>query len=286
MAKFSFKVVFAAATLIFFATLGLTPQPSRLVLAEEPAGDPSPAQTWISKIEGRTNGWIALRGTLTMTFFSGDGATAQCDGRIIYDRFRERLLLECFNGKKEMLFALGAFDRNFELYLGASKTVFRGDILSLENSPEIESQLAPLELYRALKLGAIPAEDAEIEAQDQKTITLRVRARDGNPPYFSRILTAESNGEVPLETYFSPRGVPLAEIRRKDYRKITAGEKMTGRPVYLPFAIDLSTGHDTSAETKKTGILFREISLISSPDEKDWRLSLPGDTKTVDLSAA
>jgi hypothetical protein len=271
--------------MVLFLLLGILLTVPKTFGGDSPP-DPATVKTWISKIEGRTNGWIALRGILTMTFFSENGKAAQCEGRMLYDRFRERLLLECFNDKNELLFSLRTLDRNFELYLGASKTVFLGDIFSLEHSPDIESRLAPLELYRALKLAAIPAENTEIESQDQKTVTLRIRAQDGNRTYCSRILTAEPNGEVPLETYFSPRNVPLAEIRRKDYREITAGEKITGNPVYLPYAIDLASRKDAAAETKKTAIFFRELSLVSSPDEKDWRLSLPGDTKTVDLASS
>jgi hypothetical protein len=244
---------------------------STIACADDAPSIPTAAEKWIQKIEERSGGWIAFRADLEMMFTAGDEQpAATCHGEMFYDRFRERLRLDCKDDRGEMLFTFKAFDQNFELSLKDTGTVYRGDIFEPEISAEIENHLAPLELYRAVKLSAIPEKNTEIESEDPQSVTLRVVSEKDNVRYTSRRITSLPNGDVPLEIWFSSKSVPLATISRHEYRRVEDKARIQDAPVHLPYQIQLVTQKDLDAPKNETLIVFKRITLLDRINENTW----------------
>jgi len=268
--------------MLLFSVLGLL-MPAAAPADEAP--DPSAEiKELISKMEARTNGWIAFRSPIAMEFTSG-AQTGACRGEALYDRFRDRLKITCSDDRGKLLFAFRSTDQNFELYLKRASSVYRGNIFALEHSPDIESHLSPLALYRSLKFCAVPAEQAEIEAQSAHGTALQVWSDPGDARYVLRRITADPDGNVPEETWYHPDGVLAAHILRSDYRPLKDSDRLSDAPVYLPHRIELRTRKDGFAPEKITLLTFQSIDLLPGVDEKDWQSLWPDSTRIVELQS-
>ena len=105
----------------------------------------------VKQIEARRASWIAFKAKVMLHFYQEEEEKASCFGRLLYDRLEEKVVLSCVDNRNKLLFTFKTSDRDFELYLPAMKNVYEGNIFSLSDSPEINSHLKPLDLYRALK---------------------------------------------------------------------------------------------------------------------------------------
>ncbi len=106
-------------------------------------------------LHNRRGNWIALNGDLSLEFLTPQGKKVTCRAELVYQRLDEKILLKGFNEKNEPLFIFKTSDRNFELYLPLISEFYHGSIFDLEDSPEIQSHLKALDLYRALKPGGV-----------------------------------------------------------------------------------------------------------------------------------
>ena len=241
---------------------------------------PSLAQL-IDRIQARQGYWIGFEGELKLEFVTAQNQTASCRGELKYHRFAEKVMLRCFDEHRQLLFAFKTDDRMFEMYLPSSKTLYRGDALDLEDDPEIESHLKPLQLYRALKTAAIPMEQSVIEAWGEHTVTLKIYGKNHNQSYLLRRLLSTMQGDVQQETYYNFKEQAVLTILRSNYRAVKERRMDHTPSMIFPFQIRM----ETKATGSKTSLRFQKIKPRSFFSNQEWLLEVPSDTKFSEVAA-
>lgn len=255
--------------------------------AETPAKPPVLLSEIIRKIESRRGGWIALKANLSLHFLTSDHRTASCRGELVYQRLEEKILLKGFNAKNDLLFVFKTADRQFELYLPARKTIYRGNIFELEDSPEIESHLKPLDLYRALKPMAIPFEGTSIENRSGGTVSLTVKGERSGRPYPARRVVATEEGETQVETYYSFEEKPVLTIRRAEFKRVRSYEGKGGDKVFFPRRIKIENlgirEPGPEQGRNETVLLFEETHFLDSVPDGEWYFPVEKGTRLSSL---
>ncbi len=242
---------------------------------------PSP-NTIVRSIHERRGNWIALKAGLNLEFITPQGRKIICRGELAYQRLDEKILLRGFNEKNELLFAFKTLDRNFQLYLPLIGEDAHGSIFDLEDSPDIQSQLRALDLYRALKPGAIPVE--RMNAVWQKNGNILIKIKKGKTgDLLSREILASPKGDVLKEVFYSAAGTPSAEIFRSEFREIKS--KIVPKS-FFPHRIEITAYPlaPKSGAPKKTVLLFTRLELLSEIPASDFKFSIPENTKRLKLS--
>lgn len=234
-------------------------------------------------IHNRRGNWIALKADLRLEFLTPQGKKITCRGKLVYHRLDEKIRLKGFNDKQELLFAFKTFDRNFELYLPLLAEDYQGSIFDLEDSPEIQSHLKALDLYRALKPGVIPVERMSATLEKDGGVLIKI-TKGKSGPALSRELTASRKGDVSREVFYSTDGTPATEIRRSDFKEIK--NKQSPAAVF-PFRIEIEVYSKSApaAGTKKTILIFDRLELLSEIQDSEFALSVPEKTRRVNLES-
>lgn len=265
-ASFSFLLIIFLTPALSFAQIN-SPASSALPTVGKIAG----------QIESRRSAWIVLKAKLMVHFYQEGRQRASCLGQFLYDRIEEKAALSCVDHQNKLLFVFKTLDRQFELYLPAARAVYEGNIFVLSDSPDIESHLKPLDLYRALKPLAIPLDEAAVESQDKDYTGLKVYAKRHDKPYLARRLLATSEGDVPFEIYYSENEEPATIIRRSDYRKIPLPDEGSKEKVVFPRQIEI----ESAARKNKTLLLFKKIEFPSRFLNETWGNAYPKDVKRI-----
>ncbi|MBI3307575.1 MAG: hypothetical protein HYZ84_07215 [Candidatus Omnitrophica bacterium] len=227
------------------------------------------------QIENRRISWVALKARVVLHFYQEDREKASCFGRLLYERLQEKVVLSCVGRQNKLLFVFKTLDRSFELYLPALKTVYEGNIFALSDSPEIDSHLKPLDLYRALKPMTFAAAESEIEKQDETHTAVKIYSERHNKRYLARKILATREGDVPVEIYYSENEEPETLIQRSDYQEILLpGQRSKGKVVF-PRQIQI----DSSAKRNKTVLLFKKIEFPARFVDENWGISYPEDVQ-------
>ncbi len=238
----------------------------------------------LQQTENRLSGWVTYKAAIQFEFFVADKKMADCQGEVLYRRMDEKLLLQCFDEKKERVFVFKTADMQFQLYLDRAKTLFQGNIFDLEYAPNIDSQLKPLHLYHALKFAYIPRERTEIDTSDQKTKTFRVLAKTPEHTYVSRMFTIDSQGDVPLETYFDLRGNRVVEISRSNFKFSGDVGYLRHEKIFFPEVVTLVDQSAVDKAERKTILHFSNIETEPTLQSTDWISPIPKDAKTVQIA--
>ena len=242
------------------------------------------AEEILHKIETRRGTWTDLKAAVSMEFITPQKKTAACRADLAYARLEEKILLKGFNAQNKLLFVFKTSDRNFELYLPSSKTLYRGSIFDLEDSPEIHSHLKALDLYRALKPLAVSAGKAAVTKNPGDTAggeLLKVESSRKGKIFLARELTVTKDGEVSKEAYYTPEGKPGTLIERSDFKTIGDSQK---DPAFFPSKITLASPSQASGgDLNQTTLVFDKISFNASLSDADFDFSLPQDTRIVEL---
>ena len=270
-------VLYVFSAILIFLTCGLP-----TILAQSVVAPPHSLPEIIRKIENRRGGWIAMKAELSLHFLTSDHNTASCRAELVYQRLEEKILLKGFNAKNDLLFIFKTADRRFELFLPDRKTIYRGNIFELEDSPEIESHLKPLDLYRALKPMAIPLKNASVENWDGETVLLKINGERDGRPYLARRLVATEEGETQVETYYSFEEKPVLTIRRAEFKRV--------RSYFFPHRIkieDLGV-QEPGLERKpnETVFLFEKIDFMASVPDGEWYFPVEKGTEVSALPSA
>ncbi len=232
----------------------------------------------VQQIELRRGAWIAYEADLTVHFFTEDNKSASCNGELLYHRLDEKILLSCSDINGVLLFVFKTDDRLFNLYIPSQRTAFEGNIFDLEELPDIESHLNPLDLYRALKPMALPAPDVQVESWDEKNVNLKVYGRKNQQPYLARRLATNIEGDVLWETYYNFDEKPQVVIRRSDYKdthETDLGEKET---IIYPHEVSI----ESKGRSRKTVMIFDRMMFRSLIEDASWNFSIPADTEMLD----
>jgi len=214
------------------------------------------------QIEARRGIWMGLTANLTLQF-NEKGHSASCQGRLTYDRIKEKVTLDCYNLKKELLFSYQTLDQNFEVYLSSQNKVIRGDIFELQYDPDTHIQLRPLDLYRALKPILIEGTQTRVTDWSEDSLRLNViKNKDPGPGnYISRSLLVTKKGDVIEETFYTPKEEPSIKITRRDFSEHKM--KDLNRKVPYPKITEILS----LEEDRKTTLIIREIKLYLHPQE-------------------
>ena len=233
-------------------------------------------------IHERRGNWIALKAGLNLEFFTPQGKKIICRGELAYQRLDEKILLKGFNEKNELLFAFKTLDRNFELYLPLISEDIHGSIFDLEDSPEIQSHLRGLDLYRALKPGAIPVERMKTAWKKEGAVLIKIK-KGKTGDLLSRELVVSPKGDVLQEVFYSAAGTPSTEILRGGFKEIKS--KMISKS-FFPRRIEITAYPLTlqSGSSKKTALVFSWIELLSEIPDSDFVISIPDNTRRIDLA--
>jgi len=239
-----------------------------------------PLDLIINKIDQRWSRWTALKADLTLNFEAEQKDSASCRGELTYNRLDEKLLLHCFSNDDKLLFGFKSDDTEFELYLPTRDIIFTGNIFDLENSPDIESHLKPLDLYRALKPLAVPQKFSSIEGWNKKTVALKVFGRNHFEHYLSRRLVTSQKGDVFKETYYSFDEKPTVTIYRSNFQKYRIADSQYKKKVVYPQRIYI----ESESIDKRVDLIFDHIQFYSFLEKQDWSLTAPPTTPLINLS--
>ena len=236
----------------------------------------------IKKIELRRGIWTGLQAGITIRFTTASGQEASCQGALVYQRLDEKILLQCYSTKNHRLFALKTTDREFELYLPSHRTVYKGSIFTLEDSPEIESHLRAWDLYRAFKPMVVPSENVSA-APLEDNLTLLTISRGGEPPAISREIKVSPEGDILSETYYAANGKPSVEIQRSEFQ--TIGAETAGVPTVYPRQIRIISHKWVALEESITETIFtfQQADFLAEIREDSFKMSLPKSTKVMVL---
>ncbi len=239
----------------------------------------------IDKVHERQAGWTFLRADLTLRFESPEGGGASCEGKLLYERLEEKILLECRDPEGRLQFIFKTADRNFEVYLPKSEEVYRGTIFDLKDSPKIESYLEPLDLYRALKLGTIPLEGAKVARWSETKATIEIDRQGEEGGGLARKLEVDETGLVGLETFYNREELPETLIRRSAFREVQQVGVGRERVIMFPFSIEIENPPaPNETHPQKTILIFHQINFPALLNEKEWASAWPATAKIVDLT--
>ncbi len=237
------------------------------------------ADTMLRKIEAQRFRWMGVKAEATLTFTTPQGKSASCSGRMTYYRLEEKMLLECFNGSGQTLFIFSTEDDEFELYLAADKTLYRGSIFDLDDSEQFSSHIKPFDLYRALKPMPVLPGQAHVASETPSSTVLNVWGLAQGKPYVKRVFTVTDRGDVPAETYLGEDGEKRLLINREDYREIGSVPHKKKEKVYFPEHIRI----ENVREKTKTDIAFSSLKPLWNTSGPGWVLQLPEGTRVWDL---
>jgi hypothetical protein len=236
-------------------------------------------ETLLNQIEYRHYRWVALRADVVLFFVSpGNVNQGMCGGELLYHRLDERMLLTCYDAEKNLVFAFRTLDRRFDLYIPSQNTLYHGSIFDLEDSPEVESHLKLIDLYRALKPGMFDPRRTEVSATSDIKISLDVFGGGGGEKYLSRKAYVTPSGDVVGELFFSLEGQTLTEIQRHDFQEIN--ERVGSfTSIFFPKKITIvspSTG-------KNTAIFFSKVKPLDAIETAQFLLRVRKGTQEVFL---
>lgn len=262
---------------LFVLVAGALLLPSR-VLAEKPVAKP-PLDTVLKQIEYRHYRWVAFRADVIL-FLVAPNNTQQgmCGGELLYNRLDERMLLSCYDSTGNLVFIFRTLDRRFDLYIPGQNTLYHGSIFDLEDSPEIDSHLKLIDLYRALKPGMFDPKRTEVDSATDVKIAVNVFGERDGRPYLSRRAYLTPVGDVVGELFFDPDGQVMTEIQRYDFQKINA-RVGSFKSVYFPKKVTIVS----PGSGKNTAIFFNRIKPLDSIETYQFLLRIPKGTKEVFL---
>ena len=215
----------------------------------------------LDQMELRRGVWMGLQADLTLQF-SGENYSASCQGKLTYNRLREKVTLDCTNLKNDLLFSYKTMDDHFELSLPGQHKVIRGNIFDLQFDPDVSVHLMPQDLYRALKPTLIDLREARLKSWDGETFRLSVLKRTENhASYLGRTLVVTKQGDVPEETFYTPDGTPNILIKRRDFMEIKMAD--IKNKIFYPRTTEiqsLTTPH-------KTTLIIRSAKFYLNPPE-------------------
>lgn len=214
------------------------------------------------QIEVRRGVWMGLSAEITLQFVD-HGQSASCQGHLTYDRLQEKVTLECYNLKKELLFGYQTLDQDFEIYLPAQNKVVQGDIFKLQYDPDTHLQLRPLDLYRALKPMLIEEGQAHVTDWKENTLRLNIfkKKESGGGSYIARSLSVTKQGDITEEVFYTPAEKPSIRITRKDFLEIKM--KDLKRKIPYPKITEILS----LEEDRKTTLIIRDAQFYLHPLE-------------------
>jgi hypothetical protein len=258
----------------FFRFLSILLLVPALLFAQNP---PVPdIASLIQRIEARRGTWIGMRADVALEFTAAKDRKAECKGKLLYHRLDERILLSCFDEKDQPVFYFKTDDSTFQLYLIAHKTLYQGSIFDLEASPQIQSHLRALDLYRSLKPGILTPAETSLKSGMEKN-TVLVISRNGKKV---RELEVTAEGDALEESYFDGEEKLSSKIERGEWDEI----KGTKPQAVFPRRILISSSRgNSSEELNQTSIAVEGAQFLPNIETAEFTIPLPQNIRKVVL---
>lgn len=243
----------------------------------QPLGLTEGVYTVVNKIEMQRYNWLGYKADVKLNFTTRYGQTAACHGDLTYYRLEERMLLQCYNSSKNMLFIFKTNDLDFDMFLPKQKTLYRGNIFDLEYTEAVDSHIKPLDLYRGLKPMLIPYEKVKPDTQDSVLTSFWVEETHRRQTYWGRRVTANAKGDVLSETYYGPDGKATLQVNRTDFKKVSGKGHISRDPLRFPYRIKIQNLKDQT----RVELLFIKIEVLQNPSAGNWKIIVPPGTQTM-----
>lgn len=225
-------------------------------------------------IELRRGSWTSLSAAVEFKFKSYSQSVASCKGSLLYNRLDEKIFLACQGRTGEAVFIFKTNDRNFELYLPSKKTLYKGNVFALENSPSIESHLNPLDLYRALKPAIFKASDLLSSRINPRGYSLTVKS--GNDRLRKIEMTEE--GDILREAYTGFDGKVALSIERFEFETAQSGSTR----IVFPKQLRIKSSKDSNV--RETTLEFQAVSFPASLRDELFEIYVPEHVSIEEVS--
>lgn len=217
--------------------------------------------------------WTPFAASIELSFYKQDTLRSTCTGTLLFDPLKKKLLMECFGRLGQPVFVFRNDDLNFLLYLPGMRNAWQGDMFQLEYSPEFDSHLKPLDLYRAVSPEAF-SENQVIGAYGMSDgMELEIAKPYQGSSYLARRIILDEHGQVENETFLTPDGAETTVVVREGFNKIKNKlDAVNSKFYYAPETVV------THAETgDKTVLKMKNMTLHESFPDDAWVISMPED---------
>lgn len=221
----------------------------------------------------KNKNWTPFSASIELSFYKQDTLKSTCSGNLLFDPLRKKLLMECFGRLNQPVFVFKNDDLNFLIYLPGMRHAWQGDMFQLEYSPEFDSHLKPLDLYRAVSpepfserqvIGAYGVSDG---------IELEIAKPYQGSQYLARRLILDKKGQVDHETFLAPDGGETTVVTREEFKKIKNKFDSVNSRFY--YAVKTSVSHPETGD--KTVLVLKNITLYEQFPDDAWVISMPED---------
>lgn len=217
--------------------------------------------------------WTPFAASIELAFYKQDVLKDACSGTLLFDPLKKKLMMECFGKLGQPVFVFRNDDSNFLLYLPGMRNAWQGDMFQLEYSPEFDSHLKPLDLYRAVSPEPF-SEDQVISAHGVSDgMEIEIEKPFENTRYLARRLILDGHGQVENETFLAPDRIETTVVTREDFKEMKNNFDSVNSRFY--YATETTVIHPETGD--KTILKMTNITLRENFPDDAWVVSMPED---------
>jgi len=221
----------------------------------------------------KNKNWTPFAASIELSFYKNDELKSTCSGTLLFDPLKKKLLMECFGKLGQPVFVFRNDDLNFLLYLPSMRQAWQGDMFQLEYSPEFDSHLKPLDLYRAISPEAF-SENQVVGAYGMSDgMELEIVKPYQATNYLARRIILDQRGQVKNETFLTPDGAELTVVVREGFKQLKNKWDAINSTFY--YAPETAVTHAETGD--KTILKMTSVTLHESFPEDAWVISMPED---------
>lgn len=217
--------------------------------------------------------WTSFAASIELSFYKQDELKSRCTGTLLFDPLKKKLMMECSGQLNQPVFIFRNDDLNFLIYLPGMRHAWQGDMFQLEYSPEFDSHLKPLDLYRAVSPEAFSEEQAISAYGMRDGMEIEIAKPYEGSHYMARRLLLDYNGQVQNETFFTPDGTETTVVTRENFKKINNKFDTVNSRFY--YAEQTSVTHPETGD--QTILKMTNVTLNAGFPEDAWVVSMPED---------
>lgn len=221
----------------------------------------------------KNKNWTPFAASIELSFYKQDILKSSCTGALLFDPLQKKLLMECFGALEKPVFVFRNDDLNFLVYLPGMGQAWQGDMFQLEYSPEFDSHLKPLDLYRAVSPEAFSENQVAAANGMSDGMELEIVKPYQSSNYLARRIILDDNGQVENETFFAPDGAATTVVIRDGFKKIK--NKMDAVNSRFYYAEQTTVTHPENGD--KTILRMKNITLHERFPDDAWVVSMPED---------
>ncbi|HCM42371.1 MAG TPA: hypothetical protein DIS66_03535 [Candidatus Omnitrophica bacterium] len=246
-----------------------------LVLASFPAAAAEPKTVLELKQATDTyfknKNWTPFAASIELLFYKENGAQSRCTGTLLFDPLRKKLLMDCMGESGLPVFIFKNDDLEFMLYVPGMNRAWFGNMYELEYSPDFDSHLKPLDLYRA----ASPEPFSEDQAISANGVGEGMEIEIAKPyqtiRYMARRIILNHHGQVEHETFLTPDGTATTVIVREKFKKMK--NKFDGINTRFYYAPQTILTHPETED--RTVMNISNVTLHAGFPDEAWEMEIP-----------